>query len=52
MMPDLGQYAVYVLASYAVSLGLLAVIILASIFQARRIRARLEEVESRKDRAA
>ena len=48
----MGQYAVYVLASYAVSLGLLAVIILASIFQARRIRARLEEVESRKDRAA
>lgn len=51
-MPDLGQYAVYVLSSYAVSLGLLAAIILISVWQARRVRARLDEVESRRDRAA
>lgn len=52
MMPDLGKYAFYVLSSYAVTLGLLAVVILLSIWQARRVRARLEEVENRRDRAA
>ena len=51
-MPDLGKYAVYVLSSYAVTIGLLAAIILASIWQARRVRARLEAVENRRDRGA
>ena len=37
-MPDLGKYAVYVLSSYAVTLGLLAAIILASVWQGRRVR--------------
>ena len=50
-MPDLGQYTVYVLSSYAVTLGLLAAIILASVWQARRVRARLEAVENRRDRS-
>lgn len=51
-MPDLGQYAGYVLSSYAVTLCLLAAIILGSIRQARRVRARLEAVENRRDRSA
>jgi heme exporter protein D len=51
-MPDLGQYAVYVLSSYAVTLGLLAVLIIGSVWQARRVRARLEAVENRRDRSA
>ena len=46
-MPDLGQYTVYVLSSYAVTLGLLAAIILASVWQARRVRARLEAVAAK-----
>ena len=51
MMPDLGTYAVPVLSSYAVSLVLLVVVVLASIWKARRVRARLEDVESRRGRA-
>lgn len=49
-MPDLGAYAVPVLSSYAVSLGLLAAVIAASVLKARRVRARLEDVESRRGR--
>ncbi|MEY3004332.1 MAG: hypothetical protein RLZZ491_1508 [Pseudomonadota bacterium] len=51
-MPNLGSYGVYVLSSYAVSLVLLAAIVVASVWQARRVRARLHEVESRRDRTA
>ena len=51
-MPDLGTYAVPVLSSYAVSLGLLAAVILASVWKARRVRARLETVETRRGRNA
>ena len=52
MMPDLGTYSVPVLSSYAVSLGLLIAVVVASIWKARRVRARLEEVESRRGRAS
>ncbi|WP_284266083.1 heme exporter protein CcmD [Roseicyclus amphidinii] len=51
MMPDLGTYAVPVLSSYAVSLGLLIAVVAASIWKARRVRARLEEVETRRGRS-
>ena len=44
-MPDLGVYAAEVLGAYAVSLGLLAVLVWVSFAQARRVRRRLEEVE-------
>jgi heme exporter protein D len=50
MMPDLGTYAVPVLSSYGVSLGLLVVLVVASIWKARRVRARLTEVEMRRGR--
>jgi len=46
MIPDLGKYAVYVLASYGVTLGLLAALTLLSIAQARRMRARLAAYEA------
>ena len=52
MMPDLGSYTVPVLSSYAVSLGLLIAVVVASIWKARRVRARLEEVETRRSRAS
>lgn len=50
MMPDLGTYAVPVLASYAVSLALLVAVVITSVRKARRVRARLEEVEQRRSR--
>jgi heme exporter protein D len=50
MMPDLGAYALWVLAAYGVSLALLAAITLASIWQARRTRAALQALEA--DRAS
>ena len=46
MIPDLGKYAFFVLASYGVSLGLLAAITALSLLQARRMRARLAEYEA------
>lgn len=52
MMPDLGTYAVPVLSSYAVSLALLVALVAASIWKARRVRARLEQVENRRGRAS
>ena len=50
MMPELGKYAFAVLASYGVGLGLLAVLVIASIARARRVRAELEQIEERSKR--
>ncbi|SFR41905.1 heme exporter protein D [Yoonia tamlensis] len=44
-MPELGKYAVEVLAAYGVSLGLLAVIIVISWRRSVRVRAALERIE-------
>ncbi len=46
MIPDLGRYALFVLASYGVSLGLLAAITALTLVQARRMRARLAAFEA------
>ena len=48
-MPDLGAYAVEVGFAYAVSLGLLGVIVLVSVAQSRRAQRDLEEAERRWD---
>ncbi len=48
-MPDLGKYADTVLAAYAVSLGLLAVLVIASLLKGRRVRAEMKAVEARKN---
>ncbi|MDO6589768.1 heme exporter protein CcmD [Loktanella sp. D2R18] len=45
-MPDLGKYAVEVLAAYGVSLGLLAVLIVLSWRRSVRMRAALERIEN------
>jgi heme exporter protein D len=50
MMPDLGNYAVEVLSSYAAGLALLAVLVGLSLWQARRVRAQLSRVEARQER--
>ncbi len=50
MMPDLGRYALEVLASYGVSLGLLAALVVLTLWRAARVRAELHEVEARQER--
>lgn len=48
-MPDLGAYAAEVLAAYAVSLGVLAVLIVATLRRSRTIQAELEALETRRE---
>jgi len=48
-MPDLGDYAGPVLGAYGVSIAILMVIVGLSVVQARRMRARLREMEARDD---
>lgn len=48
-MPDLGSYSVYVLSAYAVSLGLLAVLVWASLRASAKVRAELEVIEARRE---
>jgi heme exporter protein D len=45
MMPDLGKYAEAVLSSYAVSLVLIAALVLLSILRSRKVKKQLEDVE-------
>lgn len=46
-MPDLGKYTETVLSSYAVSLVLLAAIILLSLRRARHVKKELQDIESK-----
>ena len=45
-MPDLGKYAVEVLAAYGVSLLLLGGLVLLSVRRSRQIKAQLAKVEN------
>lgn len=45
-MPELGKYAVEVLSAYAISLGMLAVLVILSLRRGRAARAALEAVEA------
>ncbi|MDO9637439.1 MAG: heme exporter protein CcmD [Pseudotabrizicola sp.] len=47
MIPDLGRYAVAVLSSYGVSLLLLAALVALTLWQGRRVKRQLDEVEAR-----
>ncbi len=47
MMPELGKYAEAVLSSYAVSIMLIVVLVIASVTRARRVKRELESVEKR-----
>ncbi len=51
-MPDLGQYAVEVLSAYAVTIIPLVAIVIASVWKARRTRAKLSDVEERRGKSA
>lgn len=48
MMPELGKYAATVLSAYAISLSLLAAIVLLSLWQSRRMKHRLDAAEERR----
>ncbi|MEQ9259063.1 MAG: heme exporter protein CcmD [Roseovarius sp.] len=47
MMPDLGKYADTVLSAYAVSLVLLALLVVVSLRRSRRVKADLEAIENK-----
>lgn len=47
MMPELGKYAAAVLSSYGVTIALLIVLVALSLRRARKVRARLRQVEER-----
>ena len=49
MMPDLGKYADAVLGAYAASILLLIGIVVLSVWQSRRAKAALEEMEKRRN---
>ncbi len=44
-MPDLGKYAVAVLSAYGATLGLLVVLVFASLSAGRKARAELRDAE-------
>ena len=48
MMPDLGKYASAVLSAYAVSLILLAAIVILSLWRSRQVRRKLDAAEARR----
>jgi heme exporter protein D len=47
MIPELGRYALTVLAAYGVTLGLLAGLVAVSLWRAARVRRRLAILEAR-----
>ncbi len=49
-MVDLGKYTSTVLSAYAVTLILLAILVVVSILRARRTRAALEKLETKRGR--
>lgn len=52
MIPDLGRYSVEVLSAYGASLLLLIILVGGSIWKARRVRAKLEQVEMRRGKTS
>lgn len=51
MMPELGKYAVAVLGSYAASILLVAGLVALSVWQGRRVKRQLAEVEARQGKS-
>lgn len=47
MIPDLGKYAFAVLSSYAASIVLLLAVVALTLWQGRRVKRALQEVEAR-----
>jgi len=51
-MPDLGRYATEVLSAYAGAIALLVLLIVASVWKARKVLRQLREAETRRDSSA
>lgn len=51
MIPDLGKYAFAVLSSYVASIILIVVLVALSMWQGKRVKRHLAEVEQRQERA-
>ncbi len=51
MMPELGKYAGAVIGSYVATIALIAALIALSLWQSRRAKAALREVEDRQSKA-
>lgn len=51
MIPDLGKYAVEVLAVYAISIVMLVGVIAASVHRSRKVKTRLAAVEAAQEAA-
>lgn len=49
MMPDLGKYAEAVLTAYAASIIILVAIVVLTLWQSRRAKSALAEVEARRN---
>lgn len=50
MIPELGKYASAVLWSYAASVALLLALVALSLWQGRRVKRALEDVEQRQEK--
>lgn len=48
-MPELGKYAFAVVGSYGATAGLIALLVVLSLWQSGRVRRALAEVEARKE---
>ena len=48
-MPDLGKYAEAVLSAYGISIVLIIALVAVSLWQSRRAKAALQEVEKRRN---
>ncbi len=46
-MPDLGKYTDTVLAAYAVSLGLIVVLVIVSLMRSAKVKAQLQALEEK-----
>ena len=51
MMPELGKYAGAVLGSYAVTLGLIGVLVGWSLWRGAQVKRQLREVEARQGKS-
>lgn len=50
MMPDLGKYADAVIWSYVSTIGFLVALVALSVWQGRRVKRALDEVEARQEK--
>ncbi|SDX02003.1 heme exporter protein CcmD [Litoreibacter albidus] len=50
-MPDLGKYADTVLSAYVISIAILIGLVALSVWQSRQSRARLAQIEARRNAA-